>query len=160
RIQGHCLRVSDRLEAGDVAGFDADVEAEARLAREYHDPVAPWVELVHRTLQHALAGRFIEAEAHAQKGLEAGQRALVSSAMQYFGAQLFALRQAQGRLAELERAARELASQFADNAAWRAALAFLYAELGREVEARRELEVLAADDFAALPRDHNWLVAL
>src|SRR5262249_5060203 len=64
------------------------------------------------------------------------------------------------RLAELEPAARELASQFADNAAWRAALAFLYAELGREVEARRELEVLAADDFAALPRDHNWLVAL
>jgi hypothetical protein len=60
----------------------------------------------------------------------------------------------------LEPAARELASQFADNGAWRAALAFLYVELGREVDARRELEVLAADDFAALPRDHNWLVAL
>ncbi len=160
RGHGHGLRVSDRLEAGDVAGFDADVEAEARLAGAQRDPVTSWTALVHRTLQHVLAGRFQEAEAGAQEALAAGQRALVPSAMQYFGVQLFALRHAQGRLAELEPAARELASQFADNAAWRAALAFLYVELGREVEARRELEVLAANTFAALPRDHNWLVAL
>jgi hypothetical protein len=43
---------------------------------------------------------------------------------------------------------------------WRAVLARVYADLGREAEARREYERLAADDFACIPRNDSWLFSL
>ena len=43
---------------------------------------------------------------------------------------------------------------------WRCGLALVLAELGREDEARRELEHLAAADFEDVPRDALWLVAM
>jgi len=42
---------------------------------------------------------------------------------------------------------------------WRCGLALVLAELGREDEARRELEHLAAADFDDVPRDALWLVS-
>jgi class 3 adenylate cyclase len=42
---------------------------------------------------------------------------------------------------------------------WRARLIQLYAEFGREEDARREFERLAADDFASIPADALWLVS-
>jgi hypothetical protein len=44
--------------------------------------------------------------------------------------------------------------------AWRSGLAYIYRELGRAEEARKQLEVLAADDFSTIPRDGNWMVAM
>ena len=44
--------------------------------------------------------------------------------------------------------------------AFRYFLAHLFAELGRTQEARREFEGLAASEFAVLPADSQWLVAL
>jgi hypothetical protein len=52
---------------------------------------------------------------------------------------------------------RALAGRFQEFPVWRAALAALYAELGREGEAREALEPLAANEFADLPRDLLWL---
>lgn len=39
----------------------------------------------------------------------------------------------------------------------RAMLSSVYAALGRRADARRELDVVTSDDFAALPDDINWL---
>jgi tetratricopeptide (TPR) repeat protein len=33
-------------------------------------------------------------------------------------------------------------------------------EMGREEEAREQLEIIAADNFSALPRDGNWPIAM
>src|SRR3954449_3179526 len=44
--------------------------------------------------------------------------------------------------------------------AWRCALAVLYLDGGREAQARRELEHLAAGGFADFPRDNVWMVAM
>jgi tetratricopeptide (TPR) repeat protein len=91
----------------------------------------------------------------------AGAEGLPSGfALRYGGAQLFALRREQGRLDEMEGPMRALAAQHPDNRGWRAALAFMYAELGREVEARAELEAVSASGLVSLPRDHNWLITL
>ena len=43
---------------------------------------------------------------------------------------------------------------------WRAALAAALAATGRTAEAQREFDRLAADDFAALPRDNLWFGAM
>jgi eukaryotic-like serine/threonine-protein kinase len=44
--------------------------------------------------------------------------------------------------------------------AWRAAIALAWTEAGRDEEAREEIRSLSRDDFAVLPRDANWLVAM
>jgi eukaryotic-like serine/threonine-protein kinase len=41
--------------------------------------------------------------------------------------------------------------------AWRCALAFVYANLGRRTQTRQELEVLARADFRHVPRNVSWL---
>src|SRR5262249_20436101 len=71
--------------------------------------------------------------------------------------QMYALRREQGRLAELEPAMQGVVARSPTTAAWRAALALLYIELDRTEEARHEFESLAADGFASVPFDGNWL---
>jgi hypothetical protein len=44
--------------------------------------------------------------------------------------------------------------------AWRALVRLVLAAMGRPDEAREQLAILAADDFAALPFDANWPSAL
>lgn len=44
--------------------------------------------------------------------------------------------------------------------AWRPGLALIYAELGRTAEAAAEFDLLARRDFADVPQDGNWLVAM
>jgi len=73
---------------------------------------------------------------------------------------LFSLRRAQGRLGELEGAVRQFADSLPAMPAWRCALAVLYLDDGRELEARRELEHLAARGFAHFPRDNVWMIAM
>jgi hypothetical protein len=43
---------------------------------------------------------------------------------------------------------------------FRCVMAALYCELGREVECASDFEALAADGFAALPRDEEWLYGM
>src|SRR5439155_1282188 len=43
---------------------------------------------------------------------------------------------------------------------WRVALGIIYLETGREADARREFEALAADDFAGIREDAVWLLVM
>ena len=80
--------------------------------------------------------------------------------MQAFGAQLYALRREQGRLAEVEAAATGFIQQYPAVPAWRAAVALIHVDLGKEEDARREFEPLAKDDFAVFPRDGVWPISM
>jgi hypothetical protein len=66
----------------------------------------------------------------------------------------------QGRHLELEPLVRRNADRLPAMRRWRCGLALVLAELGREDEARRELEHLAAADFEDVPRDALWLVSM
>ena len=59
--------------------------------------------------------------------------------------------------ASSSKAVEDFADRYPEILAWRCALAWVYAELERRPDARRELEVLARNDFSDLPRD--WAVA-
>jgi hypothetical protein len=72
----------------------------------------------------------------------------------------FALARARGRLGELEPVLRAAVERFPTLAAFRASLALACVESGREVEARAQLEHLAADGFTHVPRDGAWLAAM
>ena len=63
-------------------------------------------------------------------------------------------------MGELEAPARELVASNPHRPAWRAALATLLAGDGRDEEAQREFDALAARDFEDIPQDGDWLIAM
>jgi hypothetical protein len=73
---------------------------------------------------------------------------------------LFAMREVQGRLDELEGAVRQFADAQPAMPVWRCALSCVYLQTGREDDLRREYEHFAVDGFTALPRDNLWMPAL
>ena len=77
----------------------------------------------------------------------------------HLAAQFAVIRGMQGRGDELAIAIEAAIEQHEALPTWRCALAALYADLGREPDARATFEELAVDDFALLPRDWDWLVA-
>jgi class 3 adenylate cyclase len=119
-----------------------------------------WYRSLVRAMRALMEGRFEEGERLAQQALAIGQRAGNPTALQAFGGQMLVLRREQGRLGELEAAVKGFVEQYPALPVWRAVLALVCSELGRESEARSEFERLAANEFADLPRDSLWLTAV
>ncbi len=77
-----------------------------------------------------------------------------------YGVQLFAIRRAQGRLAEVTPVLSTL-DRLPDRAGvWRPGLAAVYAELGMRDQAAAVFDELAPDSFGAVPRDAMWPACL
>jgi hypothetical protein len=72
----------------------------------------------------------------------------------------FLLRRATGGLAEFEPDFRRAVDTHPTYVVTRCALADLLALTGDHAVARAELEILAADDFALLPSDEDWLLGM
>ncbi|MBI3802016.1 MAG: AAA family ATPase [Deltaproteobacteria bacterium] len=160
-MEGHSWRIKDLSEFGDIPALDAEIAAYARLAEELRQPtyqhrVATW-----KGMRALLEGQFQEGEQLAQQAFALGQKAQRSQdATLVFGIQIFVLRREQGGLEDLEPAIRASAEQYPAFPIVRYWLACLYSELGRTAEAGREFERLAEHDFADLPQDISWLLAL
>ncbi len=145
----------DRLAAADIA-----IEALERLAGDARDRRAAAFVPLHRARRASLGGHFEEAhrlvsEVTALCGELSASTIPITVASQRVV--LTWLQQGVGAITDLVRA-------YADGApampCWRAGLAASLAASGRAAEARREYERLAADGFAALPRDNLWLTAM
>jgi predicted ATPase/class 3 adenylate cyclase len=159
-LLAHCQRHTCLIEQGDLAAAAPDFEAHARLGEELQQHSQRMHTAQLRAMRALLAGRLEEAERLAQEGLAIGQRTDPQAAMATFSLQLFALRKEQGRLGELEASQKAFAQQYPQFPLVRAALALIYKQLDREVEARDEFERLAAKDFADLPRDWMWMACV
>jgi tetratricopeptide (TPR) repeat protein len=163
-LRGHAFRAYDLLEIGDVAGVDRELEAHARSARELRRPFDLWLSATCSVMRALLDGRFDEAErastvATAMARRVPGQEAAAENTAMSFAIQQYVLRRARGGLERLAASIEHAVERYPAVPAWRVALAQLYFLVGRETEARREFEHVAANDFARLPRDHVWLGA-
>lgn len=159
-LHAHRFRFVDLMELGDVTAANIELEICAQLATELRQPYYLWYVTTFRALRAFLDGRFDESERLAQEALAVGQRAQSQNVMQIYGIQIFGLRREQGRLAELEAAFQGFVERYPTLPSWRAGLGYVLAELGRETDARAHFEVLATNDFAAVPRDSFWLTAM
>jgi tetratricopeptide (TPR) repeat protein len=148
-------RVVHLLEIGDIDEFRREVEDFGRVADELHQPVYQYVAHLRKTMYVLLQGRFDEAEELASQTISLGERAQVLTAGQAFGAQMFQIRMAQGRLGELEIGVRGLVEQYPAVPGWRIALALTYTQMDRRSHAGGELERLVDKGLEDLPRDLN-----
>jgi DNA-binding SARP family transcriptional activator len=159
-LQGHAWLVVDLLERGSPEAVDAQIDAFSEGANLLRQPLFLWQAAVWRAMRALLSGRLELADELAAAALNAGSRGEAVTAPQYFAIQLLALRREQGRIGELEQPVREMIRRSPGIVAWNAALATLLLESGREAEARTEFETLAAQDFADIPSDGDWLIGV
>jgi predicted ATPase/DNA-binding SARP family transcriptional activator/tetratricopeptide (TPR) repeat protein len=159
-LQAHAWLVVDLLERGDREAVDAQLEAFAAGADRLRQPLFEWNSILWRAMRALLSGALDRADQLAADALAAGAPAEEVTVTQYYSIQLLAIRREQGRMGELEQAARRLVAGNPDRPAWRAALADLLCEEGRLPETREEFERLAARDFDDIPRDLDWMIAM
>ena len=159
-LQAHAWLIVDLLESGDRGAVDAQVEAFTAGAERLRQPAYLWNGIVWRAMLAFLAGHLDQAEEHATDALALGAPSEALTARQYYAGQIMAIRREQGRLGELEPAARHLVEAVPGRLTWRGALANLLCEAGRMPEARAEFESLAAEDFTAIRRDGDWMMAI
>ena len=133
-------------------GADIQIAAASKLAEALHRPLYLWWTSGFRCARAQLAGDFEQAERLAQETLAIGQRGQAENAMHYYAQAIFNIRREQGRLDEIEDAVRRFIDLYPAIPAWRAALALLLVELGRDDEARAELEAIDRRADAAARR--------
>jgi predicted ATPase/DNA-binding winged helix-turn-helix (wHTH) protein len=135
------LHLTCLLEAGDVAGVDAEI---AHFEREIANLEVPaffrWYGPLYRAMRAEMEGRYAEAERLARESFGHAQRANVYDAPRALATQLLAIHASQGRLDELERPLRESVSRYPDDASYPSFYAVFLSATGRADEARELFE--------------------
>jgi DNA-binding SARP family transcriptional activator len=154
-------RIDLLLELGDLPGADIAIEALDRLSRRHphHLRAEAWV-CLQRSRRALIDGDFEAAERLTSRPAVLAQRLHDPAIAMLATAQDIGLRWARGRMGEVEETTRRFADGAPGMPVWRAALARVYCAEGRDAEAQRELDRLAADGFAGLPRDNVWPVGM
>jgi tetratricopeptide (TPR) repeat protein len=159
-LRVRAFHVSCLLEAGDMAGSDAELHAARQRAEYMRQPRYLWHVTGLRALRSLMSGRLEDGERLMEEALEFGRRADERIARHLYAIQLTTLRYAQARLEELEETMRAFVDQYPHLHGWRSTLGLLYAELGRSAKARTEFETVGAGGWTDLPRDSAWLLTI
>lgn len=160
-LEARAWAVVDALATGDLERAVTAADLHRRLAETLRHPVHRWTAHRWQASLMILEGRIDEAETLAAAALELGQELIEpGAAFAFWSVQIAFIRYLQGRLGELHDAMRVAAEDPASVPAWRCGLVLSAVAAGDDDLARRELRSLAADRFAVLPRDLDWLSAL
>src|SRR5262249_33585500 len=149
-----------RLQVGDIAGAEAELAAEARLADELRQPAQLWQARSAQALLALAAGRLVHAEELIAHAVTYRQRPQPGFALPAFRLQRYMLCDFRGCVEEVEASIRDLVVEYPARIAFRCVLARLESELGGTGQARRGLQDLAKNDCAALPFDLEWLYGM
>jgi tetratricopeptide (TPR) repeat protein len=148
------------LELDDLAGADVALATLERLAADSHDPRAQAYVPLERSRRIALEGSFDEAEALTSEAGRLGAQLHDSTIPMQTAAQIIGMRWAQGRMGEMYQQLKRFADGYPAMPVFRAAVSLACCETGRDAEARRHFRLLADRDFASIPRDSVWLLAM
>jgi DNA-binding winged helix-turn-helix (wHTH) protein len=159
-LRGHMRRLGALLELGELRSADRELAEYAQRARALRQPSHLWFLATWRAMRAGMSGDFERAETLAREAYEIGERAQDPDAAQCYTVQIFAFRSGRRPPDDIELPARNFAAEFAAVPAWRAATALVYADLGLDAAARQEFEQIAANDFADLPRNDDWMIAM
>ena len=154
---GRDLRMNALWKLGDRAGVEVEIDALTALADELRQPAQRWSAATGPTVMALMEGRFAEAEELIQQARAVGERVASWNARVSELLQLFVLRRAQGRLAELEGAIRRSVHEYPTLLRFNCALAHLHAEVGDLTAARAVLDDLASHDLGHEYVDAEWL---
>lgn len=153
-------RFFDLMMRGDIPEVEAQLDLYTRLTEGVRQPFYLYISATFRAMQAVFEGRFGAGERLAEQAMAIGRRLKGQDVFGVFGMQMFTLRREQGQLHELAPVVRSFVRMHPETVTWRPGLALIYSELGLEQETRAEFEYLAANDFAAIPRDALWAACI
>jgi DNA-binding CsgD family transcriptional regulator/tetratricopeptide (TPR) repeat protein len=144
---------------GDLHSARLEVAAQREMAERAAQPFMQHVAEHYGSALALCDGDLAGAEVMAARSHEWGLLLTGRDASGTYGIQMFGVRRAQGRLAELAPAVRILAGDGEREGPWRPGLVAVLAELGMEVEARRELSKIASEGIEGF-QTSLWLATL
>jgi class 3 adenylate cyclase/tetratricopeptide (TPR) repeat protein len=156
KFQAGYARFLTAGELGDIDGVDSGLELCRGVAEQLNQPVLRWRTAVLHANRAIITGRLDEAERLTGEARRLGESTGQPDCGLLHDAALAIVRTFQLRFDD----AAALVDPTVKISAWRAAGAWIHAELGRSDEARTLLDELRAADFAEVPRNHNWLAVL
>lgn len=148
------------LERADVTALDVEIEAYARLAEAVRDPAYRYFTPTLRAMRAIQQGRYEEAARFIERARALGQRADSDNARQFVLMQTYALGHLTGKCIDGEQDFRRYLGETGSGPTWRCTIVHLLAASGQRRAAARELEILAEDEYAAIPSDGLWLFAM
>jgi tetratricopeptide (TPR) repeat protein len=151
-VQAHCWRLLDVIEIGDTAAWDRELGVIVQLAERLRQPRLLSFAATLHGMRALWRGQFDDVDAFVQQALAIGNRVQDEGSVVSASLQMFAVARARGRLAALEPMVKSWVERVPASPATRCMLAIVYTDLARETDARREFELLAAQDFANLHR--------
>jgi tetratricopeptide (TPR) repeat protein len=160
-LQARNWRAVDIFELGDMQAWRAEVRRHGALAEELRLPSFTWYTPLWAAVDAPHRGSFEEGRALREQALAEGRRAGDRNASLF--ALMLEIQEAllRGDFSgvDLELVEERIATSPAA-VSWRCGYSWFLAELGRLDEAAGHLRALAADGFAGLPFDANWLSAV
>ncbi|MDQ1509399.1 MAG: hypothetical protein QOG50_1243 [Actinomycetota bacterium] len=159
-FQVRYFRVADLLEVGDIDAAEAEREILHRLEVEFRQPFYHFLSEQLAIAHKIYVGDLAEAESRSEAAYELGQRAHHPEALGVLLLELGAIRGIQGRGAELAEGLQDYVDQFPEMASVRTGLAAMYAAEGKLDQARAEFAHFAADRFATVPDDFQWMASM
>ncbi len=157
---GHDVLMGAHMLQGEIsAAYDA-LDTYTQIASELRQPLFEWQASVWRGSRAAAMGDFDEAETLIREARERG-RGTVDYANFVYAGQMYFVRLARGDRDDVEESPIFFGEMIESPYSWapaiRATLAQVWAEQGETPRAQRELDELAVDEFASIPRDEHWL---
>jgi tetratricopeptide (TPR) repeat protein len=157
-LSAHRARLGAMLEMGEIHEVDAEIAAIENVARSIGTSTG-YVERF-RVMRALMRGEFDDAERWLDRLLVVAQQRDDRQLLFTYTGQLGVLLGERGRAPELSPRLSGTSSEIPQLPVVRMAMALLYARTNRIAQARAEFEYLAADDFAEIPDDWNWLGTL
>ena len=158
-FQGSFLDYVAALTVGDPDRIARRME-QMTTANVLKQPALRWWSLAMQSVWALLRGEFAEGERLVEEAYAVGRRAQSWDAGFSYRMTLFVLRREQDRLEEIDELIRGSVEEYAGYRSFGCALPVIDLDLGRTGEAERAFDELAADEFASLPRDAEWLFCL
>ncbi len=153
-LVGLILRMTSRLEVGDLVAAGADLAAASAAAERLREPALLAQIAWFRATCALVVGELDEAERLSNEALMLHRRTGLWGALECYSTQLFQLRREQGRIIELEPLLVDMAGT-SEFSGFREAMALMYLDVGRIDDA-----IAALGDrrhFPPMPRDWSWL---
>jgi hypothetical protein len=144
-------------ETADRSEVKSGLATMRRLAASTPEPTLVYLGLIHEAGWAIAEGDLQAAERLARNAFDVGRASGQPDAVQTLGAQMFPVREAQGRLGELADGSVQLAVSDDNRSAWRAAAALALVDDGRADEAR---ELVLGEDLPSIPADPGWSIAM
>jgi DNA-binding SARP family transcriptional activator len=159
-VDAHICMLIKLFERFELDRFDAEYARAAKAAGQLCQPGQRWLVAVMAPIHALLVGRLADVDRLIDEAFELGREAAPWNARMASLLQRFVLRGLEGRLPEVEHELRAGAAENPEYPVLQAALASLHSDLCDAAGARTAFEGLAGDNFAALPLDEEWLLAM